>query len=368
MGDMKTRIALLEKFDEPLALREYPIAPLEAGQVLVAVDAAGVCGSDVHMWRGKDPRTPLPIILGHEGVGTVVEAAGEVKDVHGSPLEPGQRIVWNRGVSCGECHACVVLKEPSLCPNRWAYGIYRPLDVPPGLYGAYAEHIILQPKTDIFALPDDLDPAILVAACCSGATAAHAFDLAPAHYGETVVVYGPGSLGAFAAAYASLAGALHVIVIGGTPERLEICRDLGATHTINRHDTTPEERVAFIKDLTHGRGADLVVETSGSRAAMLEALEAARIGGAVTLPGFGTPVGEVTFPPFERVTRKNLHVQGVWVSDAEHLMQAVAVVRRMPDAFAKLVTHRFPLGRATEALKAVESREALKAVLLPQQS
>ena len=84
---LKTRAMVLEQFNAPLVMREFEIPPLREGEVLVRIDAAGVCGSDVHMWKGEDERTPLPIILGHEGVGTVVDVKGEKEYVTGETVE-----------------------------------------------------------------------------------------------------------------------------------------------------------------------------------------------------------------------------------------------------------------------------------------
>lgn len=362
---MQARAAILERFDAPLVLREIEIPPLAEGQVLVEIAAAGVCGSDVHMWRGQDPRTPLPIILGHEGVGRVVEARGLRQDIYGQAIAPGDLITWERGVTCGVCHACAVLGEPALCSQRWVYGIHHSVQEPPYLNGCYASHIILDPRTHLIRLQPDDDPALFVAACCSGATAAHALDLTPAQIGDTVVILGPGPLGAFAAGLARASGAEHVIVIGGTPERLALCIQMGATLTLNRRATTAEARRAAILELTQGRGADLVIEASGSVAAATEGLDLVRHGGSLALVGFGTPVGAMTLAPFEQLVRKNVRVQGVWVSDIRHTLRAISLVRQNPAALTQLVTHRFPLEEATAALLAVEGRGAAKVVLEP---
>ncbi|HUV93244.1 MAG TPA: zinc-binding dehydrogenase [Anaerolineae bacterium] len=362
---MKALAAVMRGFSKPLVLEEVEIPRLAPGQVLVEMEAAGVCGSDVHMWRGRDPRTPLPMIPGHEGVGRVADLNGPKRDVHGLPVALGDRIIWDRGVTCGHCYYCAVLKEPLLCPHRWVYGIHRSLADPPHLDGCYASHLMLDSRTHLLALDDDEDPALFVAASCSGATAAHVFDLSPVRVGDVVVVLGPGPLGAFCVALARAGGAEQVVVVGGTATRLDLCRRLGATVILNRGQTDAEERAGVVQELTHGRGVDLVVEASGSLEAALEGLRLLRDGGTLSLVGFGTPVGDMTFPPFELVVRKNARIQGVWVSDARHLLTAVSLVRQRRQEFSHLVTHRFALGGATLALEAVAHRQAMKAVLLP---
>ena len=129
---MKVKAVVLKEFNQPLVIEEGELASLKDGEILVRITASGVCGSDVHMWKGKDPRTPLPLILGHEGVGVVEEVKGEKKDIFADKIKPGDFVIWDRGVTCGNCYFCVVKKEPSLCPKRQVYGIIRD--------GSYATH------------------------------------------------------------------------------------------------------------------------------------------------------------------------------------------------------------------------------------
>lgn len=361
---MKTHAMVMEKLREPLVFREFEIPALQPGQVLVRLKASGVCGSDLHMWRGEDPRTPLPIILGHEGVGEIVDIHGATRTVNGEALSVGDLILWNRGVSCGQCYECTVLKEPSFCAERRVYGINRSSAEPPFLNGCYSEHIILAPRTNLFLVDKHIDPAVLVTASCSGATIAHAFDLTPCKPGDTVVVQGPGPLGIYAVAFAKAHGASQIIMIGGSPERLSLSSEFGATHLLNRNATTVTERKEVVLSLTHGRGADLVVEAVGYPDALTEGLELVRIGGAYTSTGYAQPLGTVEIDPYKHLVRKNLRLQGVWVSDTSHTYRAMQLVLSQPELFGRMVTHRFPLGEANKALEVMASKKALKAVLI----
>jgi len=356
---------VLEAFNEPLVLKEIDIPPLEQGQVLVKLLASGVCGSDIHMWKGEDPRIPLPIILGHEGVGKVVEVKGLKRTVDGDELKPGDSIIWNRGITCGKCYYCAVLKEPSLCQYRLVYGINVSAAERPFLNGCYADYIILRAHTDIFTFPGSIDPAVLVPASCSGATCAHVFDLAGGNLtGQSVVIQGPGPLGVFAVAFAKSLGASQVFVIGGSAERLELCRTFGATHILNRHETTPDERRALIIGSTHGRGADLVVEAAGAQGAAEEGLKLLRKGGTYLSAGYSQPAGNETIDFYRDIVNKNIRIQGVWVSDTGHIRQAVDLVTCNPGLFAQLVTHRYTIEHANEALSAMKEKIALKAVII----
>ena len=141
---MEARAAVLEKFNEPLVIRSFPLTPLREGEVRVRIKCAGVCGSDVHMWRGHDPRTVLPMILGHEGVGEVAEMAGRKADLFGRELKEGDLVLWERGVMCGSCYYCVIKKQPSLCPQRKTYGISFSCRDEPYLLGCYSEYLHLR--------------------------------------------------------------------------------------------------------------------------------------------------------------------------------------------------------------------------------
>jgi threonine dehydrogenase-like Zn-dependent dehydrogenase len=359
------RAAVLEAFNEPLVLKEVPIPDPKLGEVLVRIEAAGVCGSDVHMWHGQDPRTILPITLGHEGVGRVVDVGGSRRTVDGDALKPGDLVIWNRGVVCGHCYWCAIARTPALCPNRRTYGINRPFAERAHLNGCYADHLLLEPGTDILLAPEGIAPEVLVAASCSGATTAHAFELCPCRAGDSVLVQGVGPIGAFAVAFAKASGAREVIVVGGTESRLELCRRFGATTLINRNTTTTAQRKEIVMGLTSGRGVDLAVEAAGTIEAFQEGPSYVRAGGAYAATGIAEPRDPARLDVYSDIMRRNLHLQGVWVSDTRHLRQAVSLVYRDPETFAQLVTHRFPLSDATVAMETVADRAAMKAVILP---
>ena len=360
---MKSKAAVLREFNAPLSLEEINIPSLEAGEVLVKLEAAGVCGSDVHMWSGKDPRTPLPMILGHEGVGRVADVAGGKKYLTGEDVSTGDLTIWNRGVVCGDCYFCS-RGEASLCPSRWAYGIHRSINERPYLVGCYSEYIVLDRKTELLKIDSGVDPAVLVSASCSGATTAHAFDIHSPSAGETVVIQGPGPIGIFAVAFAVHYGAERIIVIGGTEERLAICREMGATDVLSRHTMTKKERYEYIMENSGGRGADIVYECVGNKEVVEEGLSLLRRGGSLLTMGFGAPGGSVSIDCYNDLTIRNLAIQGVWVSDAGHLLKALKLVLEKENQFTGLVTHRVPLHEADKGIRAMEKREAIKAVLV----
>ncbi len=362
---MEARAAVLEQFNEPLMVRSFPIPQLKEGEALVKVVAAGVCGSDVHMWEGRDPRIRLPMIPGHEGVGEIVELNGEKRDVLGNPLHSGDKVLWNRGMTCGHCYFCKVKKTPSLCHYRWVYGIHTTCSDPPHLTGNYAEYLLLVPETDLFKIESDIDLKTFVPASCSGATAAHAFDLSGMEAGDSVLVQGVGPLGIFAIAFASFLGASQIIALGGTEERLKMAQTFGATHLLNRHQLSLKERREAVMALTQGRGVDCAFEMAGEPDALRESISLVRNGGACISAGFGEPHGTIELDCFHDLNRKNLRLQGIWTSDVRHTYMALQLILKRPKDFKSLITHAFPLEQANEALDTMKRKEAVKAVLLP---
>lgn len=359
---------VLDTFNQPLLMRTFPIPRLNQDEILVKIEAAGVCGSDVHMWEGRDPRIRLPMIPGHEGVGEIVDLNGKKRDVQGTPLKVGDMVLWSRGVTCGHCYFCKVKREPSLCPHRWVYGIHTSCVEPPYLTGNYAEYLLLAKEVDFFKIESDIDLQTLVPASCSGATAAHAVDLSGIESGDSVLVQGVGPLGIFIVAFAKSFGASQIIVIGGTEERLHMCRAYGATLLLNRNRLSREERKQAVMEMTHGRGVDLAFEMAGEPDALKESISLVRTGGACISAGFGEPHGTIELDCFHDIGRKNLRLQGVWVSEVRHTHMALQLILSRMEDFKKLITHRFSLNQANEALRVMKNKEAVKAILLPHDS
>ncbi|MFO8014607.1 MAG: zinc-binding dehydrogenase [Phycisphaerae bacterium] len=364
---MKTQAQVLVAFQQPLQMQAFDLPPLGEGEVLVRVTYAGVCGSDLHMASGEDPRTPLPIILGHEGVGEVVEVGGQKQSADGRPLEPGMPVLWNRGVVCGKCFFCT-RGEHHLCPDRFVYGIHRGVDVPPHVNGCYSRYLPLDARTDIFVI-DDV-PAdhhkTLVTASCSGATAAHAFDYFEPAAGETVVVQGVGPLGCFMTALARDCGAETIVAVDLAEARLDLARRFGATHTLNVGETSEDDRRQAVRDLTDGRDADAVYEAVGKAAVVREGLGLVRQGGRYVTAGFGQPGGSMEWDPFADLVRPDLKYVGVWVSHTRHMERAVALMKRNLEDFARMITHTMPLAEANAAHDLMRKGEAMKVALVPE--
>jgi L-iditol 2-dehydrogenase len=191
----KARAAVLTGYGRPLEIREIDIPPLEPGAILVRVNGATVCGTDVHMWKGHYRAvTRPPIVPGHEIVGQVVALGdGRDRDADGQAIKEGDRICWSYAW-CGKCHYCKIARQPTLCQDRRAYG-WLSCDKHPYLTGGYSNYAYVLPNCDIVKVPDGVSSAVAAAASCSLRTAIHAFErLGGLGIAEPVVVQGCGQV------------------------------------------------------------------------------------------------------------------------------------------------------------------------------
>jgi threonine dehydrogenase-like Zn-dependent dehydrogenase len=362
------KAAVLARFGEPLTLREYPdITDLRPGEVLVRVEMAGICGTDVHLWLGQLP-IPIPIILGHESAGRIERLGpGVERDWRGQPLEPGDRVTWASSIACGECFYCRLKAQPTRCLSRKAYGISYCADEAPHLRGGYAEKILLRPGSAVFRLPDTLPTEALVGAGCSLTTAIHGIERCPVVWGDVVVIQGAGPVGLASLAVSLEAGASRVIVVGGPAHRLEAARRFGAHATIDIQ-TVPDavERRRLVLEETGGYGADVVIECVGHPQAVPEGIELCRDGAKFLVLGQYGNAGEVPLNP-HHITRKQLQVFGAWGFEPRHVDRAISLLDRTgwKRQFASQITHRFPLAEADAALTAVRELRSGKAVIVP---
>ncbi len=362
------KAAVLEAFQQPLALREYPVpGSLAPGEALVRVDIAGICGTDVHLWLGQLP-IPIPVILGHESVGTIVQMGeGLERDWRGQPLKTGDRVAWASSISCGECFYCRLKRQPTRCLSRKAYGISYRASEAPHLRGGYAEQILLRAGSSLFRLPEDLPGEAIVGAGCALWTAIHGVERAPITWGDVVVIQGAGPVGLAALAVSLEAGASKVIVVGGPKHRLELARQFGAAATIDIADfpDIAQRREAVLAE-TGPYGADQVIECVGHPAAVNEGLDFCRDGAQFLVLGQYADAGNISFNP-HTITRKQLRMIGSWGFEPRHVDAALSLLSRTSwkEKFAAEITHRFPLEQANAALDTVREWRGGKVVLLP---
>jgi threonine dehydrogenase-like Zn-dependent dehydrogenase len=187
--------------------------------------------------------------------------------------------------------------------------------------------------------------------------------------GESVAVLGVGPVGQSAIAFASLSGAGDIIAVGAPANRLAFARRMGAGGTIGL-DVQPRQRLEAVRARTGGRGVDVVIEASGAPEAVSQALDFVRDGGRVIVCGHYTDNGAVEIHPHWQINRKHVTVKGCWGSRYDHFHRAVALAARhgIDKPWREMVSGRYTLEQAGEALSAVENRTALKAVITPNPS
>ncbi|MBA3363174.1 MAG: alcohol dehydrogenase catalytic domain-containing protein, partial [Actinobacteria bacterium] len=296
-----SRAAVLERFETPIRMRSVEVPEPRPGAVVTEVLCAGICGTDIHLQDGRLP-IPIPVVLGHEAVGTVAALGeGVDSDALGRPLGIGDRVMWASSIACGTCYYCRQIGEPTLCANRSVFGINRRADQFPRLSGAWADFQYLDPGTTIIRLPDDVSTEAAISLGCAGPTSVHGVvGIARPRVGDTVVVQGSGPVGLAAAMYARLSGVERIVMVGGPAARLELARTLGVADAyidIFEVKEPAERLVSVLRDTQEGRGGDVVIEATGVPSAVAEGLEMCRPAGTYLVLGQYTDHGATPINP-----------------------------------------------------------------------
>jgi L-iditol 2-dehydrogenase len=362
-----SRAAVLSEFGKPLTIRDVPIPEtLEPGALLVRIETASICGSDIHLSSGAlaASSSQLPVILGHEMVGTVVAfSEGSEKDSIGEDLAIGDRIVFAHS-SCGRCHHCTVTHQRVLCTERQLY-MFTSCAEAPHLLGGFSEYCYVMPNSGRLKVPDGVKSEWASASSCALRTVVGSFDrLGKIEPWQTVVIQGTGPLGLFATAMANHMGATRLIVIGGPDGRLQVARSWGATDLISINDVPDaSERQAVVSALTRGRGADIVMEFSGGRTAFDEGLDLLADGGRYVVTG---QVGahEVSFRP-SRLTRGAWSLLGSYSGDtAEYwaALQFMDATKHKYD-FDAMISNEYRLEDINLAMERMAAFQEIKPVI-----
>ena len=364
-----------------IEIQEFPYPRLDRGSLLLRMEMCGICGTDKHTYQGHSRQyagteaetiTPFPIIQGHENVGIVEEINGEFRDFDHQLLKPGDRITMCPDYVCGHCWYCRNTFGYPWCENVRGYGNAFTSAEPPHLFGGYAEYMYLLPGTFVYKVPAGLPVEVAVLAelftvsyAVEAAKEVYALSGFGFHTGCTVVVQGVGPMGLCFLIRARMMGAGEIIAIDRSAYRLEMARQFGADHTLSTLETTPEERIAFVRDRTHGRGADVALECAGVPAAVVEGLDLLRKGGTYIEAGNFTDTGEVSFNPHRLLCAKNVRLIGVTNHPYTGYGPSMRLMGRFAGAFPfeRVVTHRYPVDRAEEALLKSMQPDSMKVVI-----
>ena len=318
-------------------------------EVLVRVEACGICGSDVHGYDGSSGRRIPPIVMGHEAAGTIAAMGAMV-----AGLSMGDRVTFDSTVYCGHCPYCT-RGDVNLCDNRQVIGVscaeYK-------RSGAFAEYVVV-PQHIIYRLPESIsfaEAAMLEAV----SVALHAVGVARLTGGETALVIGAGMIGLLTLQAARAAGCSRVLIADVDATRLELAKRVGADEVLH---ASGAQLIADVLRLTNGSGVDVVFEAVGRNETVAAAIDCTRKGGTVAL--VGNIAAEVTLP-LQKVVTRQLRLQGSCASAGEY-PEAIKLVASGAIQVKALITAVVPLEEGAQWFQRLHAREPnlMKVVLTP---
>jgi alcohol dehydrogenase len=371
---MKVRGAVLREMgaeppyasSRPLEIVELELAPPGPGELLVQVRAAGLCHSDLSVIDGSRPRV-MPMVLGHEGAGEVVELG---PDVEGFAV--GDHVVTTFVPACGHCEPCRAGRAPLCVPGaaantagtllggerRWGEDFNHHLGI-----SAFAEYVVVSARSAVRVDPELPFEIAALFGCAVLTGVGAAANAAHVRMGDRVAIFGLGGVGLAALLGARAAGATTIVASDRVQSKLDLALELGATHTVMAGPSAVEE----VRAATGG-GADAVIETVGNAAVLAEAYAATRRGGVTVTVGLPHPsqelkISAVSLVAEERTLRGSYLGSGVPALDVPRYIDAYQAGKLPVD---RLLTHRIALDELNEGFDRLASGEAVRqAVVLP---
>ncbi|MCZ7393728.1 MAG: zinc-binding dehydrogenase [Candidatus Methanoperedens sp.] len=329
-------------------LIDVEIPRIGVNEVLIKVQAAGICGTDIHVKNDEFPYWP-PVILGHEFSGNIIEIGSDVKD-----YRINDRVVAEpHTLACGKCYYCRT-GNIQICSSKRSIGW--------GIDGAFAEYIKM-PERLLHRIPDNISYENAAVVEPTANVVHDVLERGKIEPQDFVVVLGPGPIGLLAAMAAKAQGAREVAIVG-TPEdenlRLKIAKDVGIDYVINLAEEDPLSRIL---ELTDNNGADLVVEASGAEPAINMAVNIVRKKGRITVIGMtGKKKIEVLW---DTAIFKACDVLFNFSTSYTSWNRAISMIGQGKINIGAIITHREPLANWEKAFDAVENKKAIKALLIP---
>ena len=362
-----SRVALLTE-KEHFEIKEYPIPEIGDDDVLVKMEGCGVCGTDAHEFK-RDPFGLIPVVLGHEGTGEIVKIGKNVtKDSAGKPLGLGDKVV-----------TCMIFKDnPDITMvdlNKQnvggadVYGLLPDDDV--HLNGWYADYIVVRKGSTIFNVSNlDLDSRILIE---PAAVLIHAVERAKTtnilRFNSRVVVQGCGPIGLLCIAVLRTMGIENITAVDGNEQRLDFAKQMGATATVNFTQHKGIEALAGAVEASFGGYlADFAFQCTGSPVAHANIYKFIRNGGGLCELGFFINGGDATINPHFDLCAKEITLVGSWVYTLRDYATTFDFLKRAKAIglpLEKLITHKFPLAQANEALQTNLRQDGLKIAIIP---
>lgn len=332
---------------EKIELRTVPIPEPKAGELLVKVHAATTCGTDVKTYRRGHPKFPPPFIFGHEFGGDIVKVGEGVERFH-----EGMRVTANVFAECGECFYCKH-GQGNICANL----VYN--------FGAFAEYMIIPAsivRRTTFEIPAHI-PYAHAAFLEPLVTVVHGWYKVAIQPGERVAIIGAGGpISLLFLQLALRAGADQVIAIGHSSARLDVAKKLGATHLVNAKEA---DTINAIRELTHGYGADVVIECAGTKQTWETSVDVVRRGGRVLWFG-GLPGGTKVEIDAARVHYGEIALLNMHGGTAEDAREAFDLIVSGAINVAPMLNGVLPLEQVELALKKMIAGEVVKMVITPE--
>lgn len=337
-------LAALLYGQEDLRLEQVPDPTPQAGEVVIQVEAATTCGTDLKVWRrgGHAKMLTLPTLFGHEGAGRIVAVGAGVTN-----WRVGERVVANNSAPCMKCFFCQ-RQEYSLCPHlTWNNGTFAEyIRIPAPIVG----HNLLQ-------VPDHL-PLVLAAMTEPLACVLHGISRSGVKPHDRVVILGDGAIGLMFVAV--LAEYTQVILWGGSDQRLEIGKKLGAAKTFNYHQVT--DIANTVKELTDGWGADVVIEATGVPSVWETAIACGRPGATINLFG-GCPKDTTITVNTEKLHYSELTLKGVFHNTPEYVKAALSLIASGTIPFELLISEHRPLQDLEQVFMDMKARKVIKVAM-----
>ena len=363
MAPAKT-LAMVQTGVRTLEPRDLPIPEVGDDAALLRVEACGICGSAYEQYEGL-LRTPMPVIPGHEPLG-VIEKIGDAAARRWG-VDVGDRVAVETMLSCRFCAACLGGRY-HLCADRRIYS-YIPLSDAPGLWGAYAQYMFVHGNSVVHKVDASLPASTAVMFNPLGAGFRWAVEMPRTGPGDTVLILGPGQRGLASVIACREAGADRILVTGleADTRKLALAREFGADHTI---DAENEDVKARVRELTDGRGADVVVDVSSyATTPVAEALDYVAVGGRVVLAGVK---GFKAIPGFvsDKIVMKEIQIQGAIGVTSTGYRSAIRLLEARRHPVEKMHTHDFGLRDAETAIRTlareIPGDESIHSCLLPE--
>ena len=348
-----------------IEILELPVPEINDDEILVKVEQTGICGTDVHEYKG-DPFGYIPVELGHEGTGTVVKLGKNITtDYYGKPLAVGDKIVTGLK-PCGQCDTCK--NDPEhihLCEGGEIFGLMPGEESYKNFNGWFAEYIKVNAGGVVFNVSDmDVDLRTLIEPC---AVVVHAIEKAKEIFNfkqnSYVLVQGCGPIGLLLLTTLRTMGIRNIIAVDGDENRLSMAKKLGAAYTVNFMTEYALEKVMEIS----GKGAEMAFQCTGSPKAASTIWSYVRRGGAMCELGFFVDNGDTTYNPHKDICNKEIKVTGSWTYQSKDWIQACEVLKEAQKdglPVEELLSHKYALADINEAMEMNISMKGLKIVVM----